>query len=130
MGGTLSGGDRVANGQDFYPQDGLPSRPNTFSKAENEYWTLLMSQIPNDLLRRVDSHQLRTLCELLVLRDTLIPVVHKNPIHSALMSHYLRVVQQIQRLSPLFGLAPLDRRRMKMDAPADVDSADAWETED
>ena len=114
MGGTRSGGDRVANGEDTFPRDGLPSRPARFSKEENEYWTLLLSQIPNELLRRVDNHQLATLCECMALRDKLYPKVKADLLDKALYSHYMRAVQQIQRLSPVFGLGPIDRRRMKL----------------
>lgn len=128
MGGSHSGGDRVANGIDTFPRDGLPSRPSCFDRGENEYWTLLMRQIPNELLRRVDAHQLRTLCECLALRDKLLPVL-KEAATIPNLSSYLRVVQQIQRLSPLFGLAPLDRRRMKIGAVEESDAASDWENE-
>lgn len=114
-GTSRSGGDRVANGNDTFPKDGLPSRPANFSKLENEYWTTLLSQIPNDLLRRVDSHQLRTLCECMALRDTLHKAVTDDPLDKTVFSHYMRTVQQIQKLSPVFGLGPIDRRRMKLE---------------
>ena len=126
MGGARSGGDRVANGSDSFPQDGLPSRPAAFSKAENEYWTTLLDQIPNDLLRRVDSHQLRTLCECMALRDKLYQLVADDPLDKTVFSHYLRTVQQIQRLSPVFGLGPIDRRRMKLE-PQEEESHDEWQ---
>ena len=125
MGGARSGGDRVANGNDTFPQDGLPSRPATFSKAENEYWTSLLDQIPNDLLRRVDTHQLRTLCECMALRDTLYKTLKADPLDKTVFSHYMRSVQQIQKLSPVFGLGPIDRRRMKLE-PQDEDDGDEW----
>ena len=114
-GTSRSGGDRVANGSDTFPKDGLPSRPASFSVAENEYWTTLLDQIPNDLLRRVDSHQLRTLCECMALRDRLYKVLADDPLDKTVFSHYIRTVQQIQRLSPVFGLGPIDRRRMKIE---------------
>ena len=112
---SRSGGDRVANGQDTFPKDGLPSRPASFTQAENEYWTLLLSQIPNDLLRRVDCHQLRTLCECMALRDRLYKLVSDDPLDKTVFSHYLRTVQNIAKLSPVFGLGPIDRRRMKIE---------------
>jgi len=112
-GTSRSGGDRVANGSDTFPKDGLPSRPASLSV--NEYWTTLLDQIPNDLLRRVDSHQLRTLCECLALRDRLYEVLADDPLDKTVFSHYIRTVQQIQRLSPVFGLGPIDRRRMKIE---------------
>lgn len=126
MAGTSrSGGDRVANGSDTFPKDGLPSRPAGFSKAENEYWTTLLDQIPNDLLRRVDSHQLRTLCECMSLRDRLYSVLADDPLDKTVFSHYMRTVQQIQKLSPVFGLGPIDRRRMKLETKEE-ESEDEW----
>ncbi len=124
-GTTRSGGDRVANGEDTFPRDGLPSRPASFTKAENEYWTTLLSQIPNELLRRVDVHQLRTLCECMALRDLLYLTLRNDPLDKAVFSHYIRTVQQIQRLSPVFGLGPIDRRRMKLSTPME-DDGDEW----
>lgn len=125
MGGARSGGDRVANGSDSFPQDGLPSRPMCFSKQENEYWNLLLDQIPNDLLRRVDAHQLRTLCECMAIRDELYEFVKDNPLEKTVFSHYMRTVQQIQRLSPVFGLGPIDRRRMKLEQQ-ETEEEDEW----
>jgi hypothetical protein len=125
-GTSRSGGDRVANGQDSFPQDGLPSRPSTFSEAENKYWTSLLDQIPNELLRRVDCHQLRTLCECMALRDRLYKTLSNDPLDKTVFSHYIRTVQQIQRLSPVFGLGPIDRRRMKLEQQEPEDE-DEWQ---
>lgn len=122
MGGSRSGGDRVANGEDSFPNDGLPSRPTRFTKEENEYWTALLNQIPNEILRRVDCHQLATLCECMALRDKLYPQVNADLLDKTLFSHYMRTVQQIQRLSPVFGLGPIDRRRMKLNQMEEEES--------
>lgn len=125
MAGTArSGGDRVANGQDSFPADGLPSRPSEFSKDENKYWTVLLGQLPNELLRRIDCHQLRTLCECMALRDRLYQLLTLDPLDKTVFSHYMRTVQQIARLSPIFGLGPLDRRRMKIDNAAKEEEED------
>jgi len=121
-----SGGDRVANGEDSFPQDGLPSRPVRFSVEENAFWTLLMDQIPNELLRRVDSHQLATLCECMAVREVLYAKVKADLLDKTLFSHYMRTVQQIQRLSPVFGLGPIDRRRMKLQKTEEHDDAEEW----
>ena len=126
MGGSNSGGDRVANGEDTFPKDGLPSRPASFTKAENEYWTLLLSQLPNELLRRVDAHQLRSLCECMVMRDRYYQLLQAAPDDKTIFSHWMRSTQQIQRLSPVFGLGPLDRRRMKVAAEQEQDSVESW----
>ncbi len=121
-----SGGDRVANGEDSFPQDGLPSRPVRFSVEENAFWTVLMDQIPNELLRRVDSHQLATLCECMAVREVLYAKVKADLLDKTLFSHYMRTVQQIQRLSPVFGLGPIDRRRMKLQKTEEHDDAEEW----
>jgi hypothetical protein len=63
----------------------------------------------------VDAHQLRTLCECMAMRDVLYPTLRADPLDKTLFSHYMRTVQQIQKLSPVFGLGPIDRRRMKIE---------------
>lgn len=113
-GSARSGGDRVANGDDTFPRDGLPSRPMGLSKPETEYWTQLLSQLPNEILRRVDVHQLRSLCECLAGRDELSAAWKANRADKDIFSIYMRTIQQIGRLSPVFGLGPIDRRRMKL----------------
>lgn len=122
---SRSGGDRVANGNDTFPKDGLPSRPTRFGELENQHWTTLLSQIPNELLRRVDCHQLATLCECMAIRDRLYPQVQADLCDKTLFSHYMRAVQQIARLSPVFGLGPIDRRRMKLEQQEQEDE-DEW----
>jgi phage terminase small subunit len=127
MAGTSrSGGDRVANGEDTFPQDGLPSRPSHFDETENKFWTLLMSQLPNELLRRVDAIQLQSLCENMAARDKYYKLLKDDPLDKTVFSHWMRCTQQIQRLSPVFGLGPLDRRRMKIAQPDNTDDADEW----
>ena len=121
-----SGGDRVANGTDTFPQDGLPSRPTRFDEAENQYWTTLLSQLPNEILRRVDAHQLTSLCESMAMRDKYYAELKKDPLDKTIFSHWMRCVQQIQRLSPVFGLGPIDRRRMKIEQQPEDDAAEEW----
>jgi hypothetical protein len=125
-GTSRSGGDRVANGHDSFPRDGLPSRPTGMSKAENETWTMVMNQLPNELLRRVDCHNLRTLCECIVMRDKLISLLRDDPVDRGIMNNYIKVGQQISRLSAQYGLSPIDRRRMKIEASDDLSSIDEW----
>jgi len=120
-----SGGDRVANGADSFPKDGLPSRPIDLTKEENQIWTDLMNQIPNDLLRRVDSHNLKTVCELIALKDRLGLSMKNDPEDMRIVAKYLSTCQQINRLSSQYGLSPIDRRRMKLDAK-DEESDDEW----
>jgi hypothetical protein len=60
------------------------------------------------------------------LRDDLYMLVKDDPLDKTVFSHYLRTVQQIQRLSPVFGLGPIDRRRMKLE-PQEEESEDEWQ---
>lgn len=131
MSGTArSGGDRVANGQDTFPRDGLPSRPEGMSKEENKFWTLLLNQIPNELLRRIDAHQLQSLCECMALRAVYIKQLRADPLDRNLLNAYLKAVTFIKQLSPVFGLGPIDRRRMKLDQQPQGDDADEWGNEE
>lgn len=126
MGGTRSGGDRVANGEDTFPRDGLPSRPTHFDKDHNEVWTMLMGQIPNELLRRVDATLLQSLCENIVSRNAYYKLLLADRLDKTVFSHWMRSTQQIQRLSPVFGLGPIDRRRMKLAPQEEEDDAEEW----
>lgn len=126
---SRSGGDRVANGEDSFPRDGLPSRPSDFGEEHNKIWTQLMSQIPNELLRRVDAVQLQSLCENIVERNAYYKLLQKDRLDKTIFSHWMRCTQQIARLSPVFGLGPLDRRRMKLSGTQESDDADDWENE-
>lgn len=127
MAGTnRSGGDRVANGQDTFPRDGMPSRPLDLTKEEQELWTVLMSQIPNEFLRRVDSHQIKTLCELLAAKDRVAKAMKNDPEDMRIVRTYINVSQQLNRLSALYGLSPLDRRRMKIETEQSGDDEDEW----
>jgi len=123
MSGTSrSGGDRVANGEDTFPRDGLPSRPSHFDKEHNEVWTRSLSQIPNELLRRVDAEQLQSLVESIVSRNTYYQALLKNRADKETFSLWMRSMQNIQKLSPVFGLGPLDRRRMKLSTQQEDES--------
>jgi len=84
-----------------------------------------MNQIPNDLLRRVDSHNLKTVCELIALKDRLGLSMKNDPEDMRIVAKYLSTCQQINRLSSQYGLSPIDRRRMKLDAK-DEESDDEW----
>lgn len=125
-GTSRSGGDRVANGEDTFPRDGLPSRPRDFTKAENEYWNTLLEQIPVEILRRVDAHQLANLCESLAGRDAYYAALRADRMNKEVFNMWLKCCQQIQKASPVFGLGPLDRRRMKLAKAPDADNAEEW----
>jgi phage terminase small subunit len=123
---SRSGGDRVANGIDAFPKDGLPSRPMDLTKEQNEIWTTLMSQIPNELLRRVDVHNLKTMVQLIAKRDELGKQMFSDS-DLRIVSKYLNIAQAITRLSSQYGLSPIDRRRMKLEQPEEEDDIADWE---
>jgi phage terminase small subunit len=130
MSATGKGGNRVSNGQDTFPRDGLPSRPMTLTDAETKVWTSLMSQIPNELLRRIDAVQLTTLCELIVEKDELGKLMKEQRGNLPLVRTYINTAQQINRSSAMFGLSPIDRRRMKLEQVDEQDDIADWENED
>lgn len=51
----------------------------------------------------------------MAMRDAIYPDLKADLLDKTLFSHYMRTVQQIQKLSPVFGLGPIDRRRMKIE---------------
>lgn len=126
MGGAMSGGDRVANGQDTFPVDGLPIKPEAMPMDESVYWDTLMDQIPDEILRRVDAHQLVSVCESLASRDAYYAELVKDRLDKNVFSMWMRSVQAIERLSRVFGMAPIDRRRMKLSGGTDEGSEDEW----
>lgn len=63
------------------------------------------------------------------MRDKYYAELQRDPLDKTVFSHYMRCVQQIGRLSPVFGLGPIDRRRMKIATAQPGDDADDWESE-
>lgn len=126
---SRSGGNRTAS-DDNFPFDGVPSRPSPWGKEENEVWTTLLAQIPPELLRRSDAYQLKILCELIVRERKLAEQCRMDALdHKANRSH-LQVSQHICRLSTMFGLSPIDRRRIRLQPQKPQDDADEWMAED
>lgn len=109
-----SGGDRVANGDDTFPRDGLPSRPMGLTKDQSQIWTDLMSQLPNELLRRIDTVNMKSLVITIWSRDKLAEAVTNDPSDLKVFTKFLAASQAIIRLSSMYGMSPIDRRRMKI----------------
>jgi phage terminase small subunit len=122
------GGNRTAS-DDNFPIDGLPSRPSDWGKAENEVWTKLMAQIPHELLRTADSYQLAILCDLIVRERKLAKLVRDDVADLPTNRAHLQVSQQISRLSAMFGLSPIDRRRIRLNPQSPTDEAEEWANE-
>jgi len=125
---TRNGGNRTS-GQDNFPIDGLPSRPNDWGKnekAESTAWTHLLNQIPAELLRSNDTYQLRILCELIVRERKLAKMLRDDATDLPTNRAHLQVAQQISRLSAMYGLSPIDRRRIRLEPQKPDDDADDW----
>lgn len=126
MAGTnTSGGDRVANGADTFPKDGQPSRPMDLTKEQTAYWSELVNQIPTEMLRRVDTHKLKNVCVLLATRDRLVKELETDT-DLKCVSKLVLVINAIKGHSALFGMSPLDRRRIKLEPQEEEDDAEEW----
>jgi hypothetical protein len=97
-------------------------------KEENEVWNMLLGQIPNEILRRIDSWQLQVLAEYIVRRWKTSKLLLSEPDNLGLHRVDLSYAQHISRLSSQFGLSPVDRQRLKYE-PIEEDDADAWANE-
>lgn len=126
MPGTSRSGGNRTSGEDNFPQTGLPSRPTDWRKDESEVWTHLINQIPHELLRAVDSYQLKILCELIVREKALAKLLRDDPTDLPVNRAHLQVAQQISKLSAMFGLSPIDRRRIRLQPQVPDDDADDW----
>ncbi len=72
-------------------------------------WKELLDQIPLQVLRRVDVHELRILSELRALSDALSATVATDPADHKAARLPLPTAQQIHRLNACFGLTSADR---------------------
>jgi hypothetical protein len=126
MPGTSRSGRRPVFGGDCLPSDGRPELPAGSSPAFSAKWKALLEQLPPGVLRRVDGHLLRVLVALLVQSEELESSIEAEPNDLKLRRCFHQTVQQIARLSPMFGLSPLDRRRMKLEADTPGDDAEEW----
>jgi phage terminase small subunit len=122
---TRNGGNRTS-GQDNFPVDGMPSRPSDWGKEESAVWTKLMSQIPAELLRSNDAYQLKILCELIVREARLAKLLRDDATDLPTNRAHLQVAQQISRLSAMYGLSPIDRRRIRLQPQEPTDDGDDW----
>ena len=120
MGGIGSGGNRDG-GSDASPIDKGPVKPSDLAPAAAVVWDDLRLQIPSGVLRAADCHQLRTLAELIVQSRALSRAAMANPSEPRLTRTWLGVVDQIRKMSMLFGLSPADRQRLKIEPEPPMD---------
>lgn len=109
----MKGGNRVS-GDDPFPADSGPIRPKSLDSDENRYWTLLIEQIPERLLRSADAHQLASLVALLAMRDRLAILIKSDPSDLKSGRLFIQTIQAVGKLSVAFGLAPIDRQRLRI----------------
>lgn len=115
-----SGGDRSI-GSDTTVDDGGPRCPASLPEPVRAKWLEVVEQVPKGLLRRVDSHQLRLLAELLHGADALAEQVRADPENDRARRLFLQTCDRVNRLSAQFGLSPSDRQRLKVDPIEDDD---------
>lgn len=126
MAGTsASGGDRSL-GNDGFPEDGPPIAPKGLSEAEQAFWDQIIDQVPTAFLRRIDVYQLRTLCELLALKDRIAGFMKADPTDLKATRLYIATSQQVNRLSAMFGLDPVSRARLKLSPVQPDDPFTEW----
>ena len=126
MPGTPNRSGNFQLGQDRTAPDGPPEVPVGISAAARAKWFDLMDQIPLDILRQVDQHQLRMLSELLALADAYQAKVAADPMDHKTARLLLQVAQQVSRLSAAYGLAPNDRKRLNIADPTEPDEFQQW----
>jgi phage terminase small subunit len=66
----------------------------------------------------------------LVKKDEIAELMRSEPLNLPLVRAFANVAQQINRCSAMFGMSPIDRRRMKIETAAVGDDIDDWENED
>lgn len=120
-----SGGDRKTQSGDMFPRDGLPKPPKGMTKDERETWKQLLGQLPAEMLRGVDCHQLATLAECIVAKRRLKRAIDKDPLDLHLHRAWLQTAQHLDKLSRLFGLTPKDRQSIKFEKVVH-DDATEW----
>lgn len=122
-----SGGGRPAeSGLDAFPYHGPPEPHGDMSDAERKVWAMLLHEIPEEVLRKLDAFLLSTLCECIVTCRQLQARIRRDPTDSKITSTYLKYAAMVDKLSAKFGLSPVDRRRMRLEPPEEPDDADAW----
>lgn len=129
MAGTSRSGGNRTSSDDNFPQTGLPEMPKEFRRRgseEGKIWKRLMGEIPAELLRKIDAYQIRVLCSLIAREATLATQCQMDPADLQMNRAHLAVVSQIARLSAMFGLSPIDRRRIRMRPPEVQSDADEW----
>ena len=117
MGGLNSGGNRWVNSDNTKP-NGLPCKPQDLGAA-GDVWDELISVLESGILRRVDVYQLETLSRLIVQSRVLAAAAIADPDDPKRTRTWLSTVDQIRKLSALFGLSPMDRSRLKVDQSSD-----------
>lgn len=123
-GTSRSGGDRSI-GQDMTEDDGGPIRPQLPTGVAEKYDEIL-SQLPHNVLRKVDVHSLSNLARLLHLSDLYAKITLDDPMDHKTGRLYLNTLDRIHRMSASFGLTPADRKRLAFAPPEPENPMDQW----
>lgn len=113
-GTSRSGGSRELH-TDRTKADGGPKQPEGLTAAAKNKWVEVLSQLPTESLRRIDTHQLRLLSELLAQADALAQAIDDDQCNAQARRLFLATVDRVAKLSASFGLSPLDRQRAKLE---------------
>lgn len=117
-----SGGDRRSRLPDCFPLDGPPNKPNDLSPQESILWDEILGCIPPEILRKNDAYQLAVLVRLIEREKTLSQALRDDPADLPTGRAHLQTVAAIGRLSAAFGLSPIDRRRIVIEAEPEEES--------
>ena len=115
-----SGGDRVSQtGCDRSRTDGPPIAPDDMPDDVAGKWRRLMDELPLEVLRRIDGHELGLLAQTLALADRLAKQMVDDPSDHKAARLFLNALDRVHRLSASFGLNPGDRKRLDLVQPHD-----------
>lgn len=114
-----SGGNRAV-GADQAEEDSGPIKPE-LPQAVSRKWDQLIAQLPMPALRRIDCHELKLLCELLVMADGLSKEALQNPADHKTGRLFLNTLDRIHKLSAVFGLNTGDRKRLDLKTQEDAE---------
>lgn len=112
MSGLGSGANQAVRIDESYKDEG-PIKPSDLAPNVSVIWDHLRTQIHSRLLHAEDVHQLRNLAELIAQSRALSREAMANPHELRLTRTWLSVVDQVRKLSALFGLSPGGRSRLK-----------------
>lgn len=93
---------------------GIPDKPEGLSHDESRLWDELINQIPAPVLKHWGGGLLRELCSAIASCERISKLVHDDVANPLLMDVFLASVALQNAFSPLYGLTPGDRAKMRI----------------